>query len=322
MKVSIVTPNYNGNKFLEVYFKSISPHKEYIEEIVIVDNGSSDESIDYINKIIEDYPIEINLIENKTNNGFAEGVNQGIRASKSELVFLLNNDVELEKDTIKNLIECINLDNKTFSVTSKMVQYNNRNLIDDAGDSYTLLAYTKKIGNNQNVNNFNLYREVFSSCGGAALYKKSIIEEIGYFDSEFFAYMEDVDIAYRAQIYGYKNYYCPNAIVYHIGSGSSGSQYNEFKIPLAARNNVWMIYKNFPIPQKILNFPFIFLGFLIKYLFFKKKGFGSLYLKGVKEGLNTRGKIQKTKYKLKHSKNYFKIEWKLIKNTFRLIKNK
>ena len=176
--------------------------------------------------------------------------------------------------------------------------------------------------NNQNINNFNLYREVFSSCGGAALYKKSIIEEIGYFDSEFFAYMEDVDIAYRAQIYGYKNYYCPNAIVYHIGSGSSGSQYNEFKIHLAARNNVWLIYKNFPIPQKILNFPFIFLGFLIKYLFFKNKGFGSLYLKGVKEGLNSRGNIQKTKYKLKHSKNYFKIEWKLIKNTFRLIKNK
>ena len=257
MKVSIVTPNYNGYRFLEVYFKSLSPHKEYIEDIVIVDNGSSDESIDYINKIIEDYPIEINLIVNKTNKGFAEGVNQGIRASKSELVFLLNNDVELEKDTIKNLIECINIDNKTFSVTSKMVQYNNRELIDDAGDSYTLLAYTKKIGNNQNVNNFNSYREVFSSCGGAALYKKSIIKEIGYFDTEFFAYMEDVDIAYRAQIYGYKNYYCPNAIVYHIGSGSSGSQYNEFKIPLAARNNVWMIYKNFPIPQKIFNFPFI-----------------------------------------------------------------
>ncbi len=320
MKVSIVTPNYNGSKFLEVYFKSLTAHKDFIEEIVIVDNASSDGSVEYISKIKEDYPIKINLIQNNSNKGFAEGVNQGIRYSNSELVFLLNNDVELEEKAIENLIKCINKNDLIFSVSSKMVQYNNRNLIDDAGDSYTLLAYTKKIGNNQDINKYNTYCEVFSSCAGAALYRKSLIEKIGYFDSEFFAYMEDVDIGYRAQIYGYKNYYCPDAIIYHIGSGSSGSQYNDFKIPLAARNNVWLIYKNFPIPQKIVNFPFIFLGFLIKYLFFLKKGYGSIYLDGIKEGLKTRGKIKKTKYTSKHFKNYFKIEWKLIKNTFGLVK--
>ena len=321
MKVSIITPNYNGFKYLEVYFKSLIQNKDYISDIVIVDNGSSDESVDYINKIINnDYPIEIKLIINSENKGFAEGVNQAIKASKSEYLFLLNNDIELESDAVKNLVQCMEIDDNTFSVSSKMVQYNNRNLIDDTGDSYTLLAYTKKLGNNQDINTRSDYCEVFSTCAGAGLYKKSLIEDIGYFDGEFFAYMEDVDLSYRAQIYGYKNYYCPNAIVYHIGSATSGSQYNEFKIRLAARNNVWLIYKNFPIPQKIVNFPFIFLGFLIKYLFFYRKGFGSVYLDGVREGLNRRGKLEKTKYTSDHFKNYFKIEWKLIKNTFGLLK--
>ena len=319
MKVSVVTPNYNGVKFLKNYFNSLNQDSECIGEVIIIDNGSDDSSLEYIQKNNFNFPVVV--IKNDENLGFAHAVNQGISKAKYDYIFSLNNDTEVEIGSINAMLDLIQ-EEDIFSVQAKMIQSDNKQLIDDAGDEYNLLAWTKKVGENQNSENYSQVLEIFSSCAGAALYKKSIIKEIGYFDTEFFAYMEDVDIAYRAQIYGYKNYYCPNAIVYHIGSGSSGSQYNEFKIPLAARNNVWMIYKNFPIPQKIFNFPFIFLGFLIKYLFFKKKGFGSLYLKGVKEGLNSRGNIQKTKYKLKHSKNYFKIEWKLIKNTFRLIKNK
>ena len=96
-----------------------------------------------------------------------------------------------------------------------MIQFNNRNLIDDAGDEYTILAYTKKSGNNQDINNYTETREIFSSCAGAALYKKSIIEEIGYFDDNFFAYMEDVDLSRRcAEKYG--AIYYPQAYVTHF----------------------------------------------------------------------------------------------------------
>ena len=97
-------------------------------------------------------------------------------------------------------------------------------------------------------------------------------------------------------------------------------RYNKFKVKLAARNNVWTVYKNFPIPQKILNFIFLFLGFLIKYLFFVKKGFGKTYLEGIKEGLKTRNKINKVKFSKKNTKNYFKIEWKLIVNAVKFLK--
>ena len=320
MKVSVVTPNYNGKDFLYAYFESLIKNSNEIGEVIIVDNGSRDGSQEFIRNYREKVDFPIVLIENSQNLGFAEAVNQGISKARYDYIFSLNNDTVVEKSAILELLNLLNTDGRIFSVSSKMVQFNNPKLIDDAGDDYTLLAYTKKRGNNQNLNKFIEVSEVFSSCAGAALYRKDLLEELGGFDSEFFAYMEDVDLGYRARINGYKNLFCPNAVVYHIGSATTGSQYNEFKVRLAARNNVWVVYKNLPIPQKIVNVLFLFLGFLIKYIFFLKKGFGPIYLNGLKEGLRTRNKIKKVEFKSKNWKNYFKIEYELIKNTFKLLK--
>lgn len=214
----------------------------------------------------------------------------------------------------------ISSDDEIFSVQAKMLQYNNKELVDDVGDEYNLLAWTKKTGENHNSNEFTQVREIFSSCAGAAMYKKSLLTEIGMFDANYFAYMEDVDLAIRSRIYGYKNLLCPDAVVYHIGSATSGSRHNDFKVRLAARNNVWTVYKNLPIPMKIVNFIFLFLGFLIKYVFFVKKGFGSTYLSGLREGLSTRNKIDKVKFRTGNTKNYFKIEYRLIINTLKFLK--
>lgn len=320
MKVSVVTPNYNGKDFLYAYFESLIKNSNEIGEVIIVDNGSNDGSQEFIRNYREKVDFPIVLIENSQNLGFAEAVNQGISKARYDYIFSLNNDTVVEKSAILELLNLLNTDGRIFSVSSKMVQFNNPELIDDAGDDYTLLAYTKKRGNNQNLNKFIEVSEIFSSCAGAALYRKDLLEELGGFDSEFFAYMEDVDLGYRARINGYKNLFCPNAIVYHIGSATTGSQYNEFKVRLAARNNVLVVYKNLPTLQKIVNILFLFLGFLIKYLFFLKKGFGPIYLEGLKEGLKTRNKIKKVEFKSKNWKNYFKIEYELIKNTFKLLK--
>ena len=328
MKVSVVTPNYNGLKFLNMYFESLAIQSRFIEEIIIVDNGSKDGSIEFIEEFIDsyNYSIPIKLIKNEDNLGFAAAVNQGIKASSSEFIYSINNDVELEYNTIETLINAmktsISNGERPFSCASKMIQFHDRTLIDDAGDEYTILSWTKKSGDGVAVDldKYNKKREIFTSCAGAALYRKSVLEEIGMFDDNFFAYVEDIDLGYRARINGYKNYFIPESIVYHYGSGTSGSRYNEFKIKLAARNNIWLIYKNFPWPQKVVNFVFYFLGFLIKYLFFVKKGYGNVYLSGIKEGLNDKNKINKTKFKKSNWKNYFKIEWKLIKNTFEYLR--
>ncbi len=318
MKVSVVTPNYNGEKFLKTFFESLNNDSEFIGEVIIIDNGSSDNSKDYINNNTFNFPVK--LIENSKNLGFAPAVNQGISNSEYEYIFSLNNDTEVKKGSIKHMIDLISSDDDIFSVQAKMLQFDNKDLIDDAGDEYNLLAWTKKSGENHKSDEFVQVKEIFSSCAGAALYKKSLLEELGMFDDNFFAYMEDVDLALRSKINGYHNLLCPQAIVYHIGSATSGSRYNEFKVRLAARNNVWVVYKNIPIPLKIINFIFLFLGFLIKYLFFMKKGFGSIYLSGIKEGLSSRDKIKKTEFKSKNIKNYLKIEYRLIINTIKFLK--
>ena len=318
MKVSVVTPNYNGEKFLKAFFESLNEDSQLIGEVIIVDNGSTDSSKEFIRGNSFNFPVR--LIENTENLGFSPAVNQGIMESQYEYIFSLNNDTEIRKGSIKALADLMSSDDSIFSAQAKMLQYDNKELIDDVGDEYNLLAWTKKTGENHNSSEYTEVREIFSACAGAAMYRKSLLDEIGMFDDNFFAYMEDVDLAIRSRINGYRNMLCPDAVVYHIGSATSGSRYNEFKVRLAARNNVWVVYKNLPIPLKIVNFIFLFLGFLIKYLFFVKKGFGPVYLAGIREGLSTRGKIQKVKFKSKNTKNYFKIEYRLIINTLKFLK--
>ncbi|MCK9152244.1 glycosyltransferase family 2 protein [Methanobacterium alcaliphilum] len=312
--VSVIIPNYNGLNYLKKLFSSLET-QEYIEEIIIVDNGSSDGSIDFIH---EKYPHYV-LIENEKNLGFAAAINQGIEVSKGDYLFLLNNDMELEKNCISNLLKTMENNPNIFAVSSKMVQYHDRTKMDDAGDEYTVLGWTKRVGYGKSRDKYNDSREIFSACAGASLYRKQIFEEIGYFDENFFAYLEDIDISYRALIQGYINIYCPGAVVYHVGSGTSGSRYNEFKIQLAARNNIYIPYKNMPWPQLTINLLFLLMGFFIKYLFFLKAGKGPVYLKGLKEGLNSLDKIDKVNYQSKNLENYLKIEWLLIKNTIKFL---
>ena len=318
MRVSVVTPNYNGKKFLKAFFESLNNDSELIGEVIIVDNASTDGSKEYIESSTFNFPVR--LIENTENVGFSPAVNQGIERAQYEYIFSLNNDTEVKKGSIKALVDLMSSDDNIFSLQAKMLQYNNKDLIDDVGDEYNLLAWTKKTGENHSSSEYTEVCEIFSACAGAAMYRKSLLLELGMFDDNFFAYMEDVDLAIRSRIYGYKNLLCPDAVVYHIGSATSGSRYNEFKVRLAARNNVWVVYKNLPIPLKIVNFIFLFFGFLIKYLFFKKKGFGSTYMSGIREGLSSRSKIDKVKFKSENTKNYFKIEYRLIINTLKFLK--
>ena len=318
MKVSVITPNYNGEKFLKNYFNSLNEDSNLIDEVIIVDNGSNDKSLEYIEN--NNFNFEVHIIKNPKNLGFAPAVNQAIKKAKNEHIFSLNNDTIVKKGSINALVDLISSDDIIFSVQAKMIQYSNKNLIDDVGDEYNLLGWTKKTGEGHKADKYSEIFEIFSSCAGAAMYKKSLLEKLGYFDDNYFAYMEDVDLAIRSNINGYKNYLCPDAVVYHIGSATSGSRYNEFKVGLAARNNVWTVYKNLPIPMKIINFIFLFIGFFIKYLFFLKKGFGKTYINGLKEGLSKRSEVKKVDFKVKNTKNYLKLEYKLIINTIKFIK--
>lgn len=313
-EVTVIIPNFNGKHFLRECFDSLEA-QDHPFNLVVIDNGSSDGSVDFIKKHHPEYT----LIENSANLGFAAAVNQGIRSTDTEYVFLMNNDVILESNCISNLMHCISKDERIFAVASKMLQYSNRDLIDDAGDEYTLLGWTKKVGIGKSTDNYQDEREIFSACAGASLYRRKIFDEIGYFDENFFAYMEDVDMSYRARIHGYICIYCPDSIVYHIGSATSGSRYNAFKIRLAARNNIYVPYKNMPTIQLAFNMIFLVPGFLIKYLFFLRKKHGSDYIQGLRDGLNSLDGISKIKNHDAGLYIYLSIEWYLLKNTFKSI---
>lgn len=314
-KVAIVIPNYNGLKYIKVCLESLYRQSFQNFEIIIVDNASQDGSCKFI---LENYRKQ-KLISLKQNYGFSKAVNEGIKASNSHYVVLLNNDTEVDKFWLENLVKCIESDEKIFSCCSKMIQYSERDKIDDAGDEYNILGWAYKRGDGASISKYHSDCEVFSSCAGAAIYRKAVFDEIGYFDESFFAYMEDVDISYRAKIYGYKNMYCSSAKVYHIGSATSGSKYNSFKIKLAARNNLFVVFKNMPLLQLLINLPFIILGHIIKLIFFAKKGYMQDYMSGLKESIKGIKKLNKVKYRNKNIINYIVIQWKMIINTYKYI---
>ena len=313
MEVSVVIPNFNGIAFLDSVLASLEGQTLSNFEVILVDNGSTDGSCSFVTA---NYPW-VHLIELSENFGFCGAVNAGIRAAKAPYVLLLNNDTEVKEDFVEEMLAAIRRHKNAFSCGARMVQYHDRDRLDDVGNYYCALGWSFARGRGKDIHAYETEDKIFSACAGAAIYHKKIIEKIGYFDEEHFAYLEDTDIGYRARIYGYENWYAPKAIVYHVGSGTSGSRYNQFKTRYSSRNNIYLIYKNMPLLQIILNLPFLAVGFLIKFLFFAVKGMGKEYAAGIKNGFSISMKNKKVPFRIKHLPNYCKIQLELWINIIR-----
>lgn len=321
-EIAIVIPNYNGIKFLPACLRSLAEQDQDTPayEVIVVDNGSEDGSCDLVRR---EFP-HVRVITLPENTGFCHAVNVGIEASVSPYVILLNNDTKVMPGFVRELHRAIEGRPEAFSVSARMLMWDKPECLDDAGDRYCVFGWAYARGKGRPAEAFGRAAEVFSACGGAAIYRRSVLEEIGLFDEMHFAYVEDLDIGYRARIYGYRNYYEPRAEVIHYGSASSGSRYNEFKTVHAAANNIYVIGKNMPPVQWIWNLPFLLTGFLIKFLFFCKKDMGGSYLKGIKAGFgklfSAEGRKRKIRFKWAHLGNYFSIQGQLYANTLRILK--
>lgn len=309
-KVTVIIPNYNGLQFMEPCLKALEGQNYKEFDLLVVDNGSQDGSGEWLRER------GIPTLFLGENTGFSGAVNAGIRAVSTPYVILLNNDTEPFPDYVGELVRCLDRFPEVFSVSSKMIQLYHKDLMDDAGDMYSVLGWAYQRGVGQPSSGYQRACQVFAACAGAAIYRREVFEEIGYFDESHFAYLEDIDVGYRARIYGYRNVYCPTAKVYHVGSGTSGSKYNSFKVRLAARNNLYLNYKNMPLPQLILNAVPIGMGMAVKYGFFKKLGFAEDYREGVREGFATLKQCRKVPYRPEHLKNYVQIQLELIWGTF------
>lgn len=316
-EVTVVIPNYNGRAYIEQCLNALRKQSISTFDVLIVDNGSTDGS----RELIESCYTEARLISYKENYGFCKAVNEGILCAETPYVILLNNDTEVEEQFVEELLKAIKRSPCIFSCGAKMLDFYQRDIVDDAGDFYCALGWAFARGKGKNDKNYNQYGKVFAACAGAAIYRKSVFEEIGYFDERHFAYLEDMDIGYRARIYGYENRFTPSARVYHMGSATSGSRYNELKVRLSARNNIYLIYKNMPILQIILNFPFILIGILIKQMFFIRKRLGCAYFFGILKGIIYCKRENKVKFRVKHLPNYIKIQLELWQNMLTKLTN-
>lgn len=311
VKSTIVIPNYNGAAYLENCLASL---REEPARVILVDNGSTDGSRELVR---EKFP-EVQLMALDKNYGFCTAVNRGMEASKTTYVILLNNDTAVEPGFVRALEASMDGDKQAFSGAAQMVNMRRPELIDDAGDYYCALGWAFAAGRDKPKKDYDTPREIFSACGGACIYRRRVLEQIGMLDENHFAYLEDVDLGYRARIYGYRNLYVPKAVVRHAGSASSGSRYNAFKARQTARNSVYLAYKNMPPGQLLFNLPFLLAGFLVKQLFFLKKGLGGSWWKGTAAGLrlccSPEGRRRRIRFRKKRLPAYVRIQWELWRN--------
>jgi GT2 family glycosyltransferase len=240
--ISVVVLNWNGIQTIEKCLNSLYEQTYKPLEILVVDNGSTDGSPDLIR---ENFP-EVKLIINEKNLGFGGGNNIGIRASNGKYIMMLNNDTRLDPKCIEELKKSIEKDNRYGACASKILLEYEDNLIDAAGIVVCPDGLSIGRGRLENGDKYNEETEVFFASDCACLYRREMLNDIGLYDEEFFAYADETDMGWRAQLAGWKCIYNPKAIVFHFHSASSGS-YSSFKAFLVERNRIWVAVKNFPI---------------------------------------------------------------------------
>lgn len=259
LKVSVIILNYFGENIigetLDSLIKIDFPKQNF--EIIVTDNNSTDNSRQIINDYVKKYPNLIKTIYLSKNLGFAGGNNCAIRIAKGEYIILLNNDCIVDKNWLKELVKLADTDQKIFSISSKLLRYPNAlNEIQNAGSMVFQDGYGRDIGAIITLDHQQLYekdqkqfsgnRQVYSSCGAAVLYRKSILDKIGLLDEKFFMYYEDTELSERANLAGYKNFYCDNAFVYHHHSASS-KEWSPFFIYHVEKGRLMHLLFHFPL---------------------------------------------------------------------------
>lgn len=250
--VSVIVVNWNGLAYLERCLDALMRQTLEGFEVVLVDNGSSDGSVEMVRR---KHP-RVRVIPLPHNVGFAAGNNVGIRSCDSPFVATLNNDTEPRPDWLERLVQPALEDGSVGMVASKMLFAGRPGVINSAGIALDPAGIAWDRMGGQADGEGGGVEEVFGPCAGAALYRRAMLDEVGLFDEDFFAYLEDLDLAWRGRLAGWRAVYAPQAVVYHVHSatGVEGSQFKSYHL---GRNKIWTIAKNYPAPQLFLALPLI-----------------------------------------------------------------
>jgi GT2 family glycosyltransferase len=255
-RVTVVIPNWNGERFLFSCLGSLREQSFRDFETVVVDNGSTDSSLDFI---IRNFP-EVRVMPLGENRGFSAAVNAGIRASDAEYVALLNNDTETDPRWLEALVGAADSHPEAGFFASKMADFNDRRMLDGAGDVLRRSGLPYRLGHGEpDRGQFDKPIFVFGACAGAALYRRNMLDDIGLFDEDFFANCEDGDLSFRAQLAGYRCLYVPGSVIYHMGSATFGKR-SPTSVRLGTRNSLCLLVKNLPTPLVPGYLPFVAAG--------------------------------------------------------------
>jgi GT2 family glycosyltransferase len=292
--ITVVIVNWNGKKFLAKCLGGLRKQTYKNFSVIMVDNGSDDGSLEYVQK---NYP-EVQAIALRENLGFATANNIAIKSVNSEFTALLNNDAVPHPGWLENLLKALENNPEAGFAASKMLFYDNPNIIDRAGDVYTTAATALLRGRGASSEDYSRQEWVFGACAGAALYRTRMFDDIGLFDQDFFLLYEDVDLSFRAQLKGYKCLYVPDAIVYHQASGSIGND-TPISVYYSHRNLEWVYIHNMPTSMIKKTFVRHIIYDIAAFFFFVAKGRGGPFIKakwhalsGFNQALKKRRQIQ------------------------------
>jgi len=247
--VSVIVPNWNGAHHLPTCLGSLRRQTYPYFEVIVVDNGSTDDSRDLLAR---DFP-EVRVVALATNRGYAGGVNAGFRAARGEILAVLNNDAEADPAWLTEMVAALHRHPEAGMATPKVLLFDRRDTLHTAGDYCGVDGIPDSRGVWQrDEGQFDAEELIFGAAGVAPAYRRTMLDDIGLLDEDFGSYCEDVDLAWRAQLAGYRCIYVPRAVVYHKLSATGGGPIASFYV---ARNTIWTIVKNYPSTLWRKNWP-------------------------------------------------------------------
>ncbi|WP_174591717.1 glycosyltransferase family 2 protein [Methanocella conradii] len=279
--VSMIIVNYNGKRFLDKCLSSVEAQTYRHFETILVDNGSTDGSLEFVKSRFHG----VHIISNNENLGFSKANNVGISASRGAFIATLNNDTEARPRWLEALVDAMLSEDNVGMCASKMLFMNSPWVINStgicisrSGESWDRGMFEPDRGQYDSI------EEVFGPCAGAALYRRTMLDEVGLFDESFFAYMEDVDLAFRARLKGWKCLYVPDAVVYHHHGGTAGYM-SDLSVYYGNRNIIWNFIKNYPAPLLLTSLIWVIGRNLAVLPYYALKGHGRAALRAKVDAL-------------------------------------
>ncbi|HLA69653.1 MAG TPA: glycosyltransferase family 2 protein [Bacteroidota bacterium] len=280
-ETAVIIVNLNGMDHIETCLGSLFRQTYSDCEVILVDNGSTDGSLDFVRR---NFP-KVKVLRLEKNTGFAFATNRGIVQTSSPYIALLNNDIELEAKWLQNMVDVLKNHPQAGATACKMLNFFDRGIIDAAGDVLTRAITAEARGHGeQDFGQYDMADYVFGPCAGAAVYRREVFDQIGFFDERFFAFYEDIDLDFRMQSGGWKVMYVPSAVCFHK-RGATVRTMQRMAVKLHVRNSILFVLKNVPSRTIVRRLPSILTSRLRAWFAYSRKGHTAAVLQGMMEAV-------------------------------------